>query len=177
MKIVKIVGMSALLLFLGMAAPSYAQDHPQESPAKPEEKPAKPEEKPKPQDSKTPPHDSARPQKEQPKEHPDNKDARPKDEHAKVDQGRADHNPHGGGRIPDEKFRASFGREHTFHVGHPEIVAGRPHFAYGGFSFVISEPWPAGWGYDDDVYIVDIDGAYYLLDLAHPGVQVALVIA
>ncbi|MFZ0886074.1 MAG: hypothetical protein WAN14_21915, partial [Candidatus Acidiferrales bacterium] len=83
---------------------------------------------------------------------------------------------HGGGhgRIPDDRFKAHFGREHHFHVGHPEIVEGHPHFSYGGYSFVIVQAWPADWGYDDDVYVVDDDGVYYLCDVAHPGVQLEL---
>jgi DNA mismatch repair ATPase MutL len=80
----------------------------------------------------------------------------------------------GGGRIPDDRFRAHFGREHHFHVGHPQIVEGRPHFEYGGYSFIIVQAWPADWGYDDDVYIVDDGGVYYLCDVAHPGVQLEL---
>ena len=79
----------------------------------------------------------------------------------------------GNGRIPDDKI-AHFGREHTFHVGHPVIVEGHPRFQYGGYSFVIAQPWPAGWGYNDDVYVVDVNGVYYLMDLAHPGVQLEL---
>jgi hypothetical protein len=79
-------------------------------------------------------------------------------------------------RIPDDKYRANFGREHTFHVGHPEVVSGRSRFSYGGYAFYYAEPWPSGWGYDDDVYVVDIDGTYYLMNAAHPGVQLALVI-
>lgn len=80
----------------------------------------------------------------------------------------------GHGRIPDDRFKAHFGREHHFHVGHPEIVEGHPHFSYGGDSFVIVQAWPADWGYDDDVYVVDDDGVYYLCDVAHPGVQLEL---
>ncbi|MFY9801954.1 MAG: hypothetical protein WA211_15445 [Candidatus Acidiferrales bacterium] len=84
---------------------------------------------------------------------------------------------HGGnGRIPDDRFKANFGREHHFHVGHPQVVEGRPRFSYGGYSFIIVQPWPAGWGYDDDVYIVDDGGVYYLCDLAHPGVQLELTV-
>ncbi len=80
----------------------------------------------------------------------------------------------GGGRIPDDRFRQHFGREHHFHVGHPQIVEGRPHFEYGGYSFIIVQAWPADWGYDDDVYIVDDGGVYYLCDVTHPGVQLEL---
>jgi hypothetical protein len=80
----------------------------------------------------------------------------------------------GGGRIPDDRYRAHFGREHHFHVGHPQIVEGRPHFEYGGYSFIIVQAWPADWDYDDDVYIVEDDGVYYLCDPAHPGAQLEL---
>jgi DNA mismatch repair ATPase MutL len=80
----------------------------------------------------------------------------------------------GGGRIPEDRYRAHFGREHHFHVGHPQIVEGRPHFEYGGYSFIIVQAWPADWGYGDDVYIVDDGGVYYLCDVAHPGVQLEL---
>lgn len=80
----------------------------------------------------------------------------------------------GNGRIPDDRFKAHFGREHHFHVGHPEIVGGRPQFAYGGYTFIILQAWPADWGYDDDVYVIDDGGVYYLCDVAHPGIQLEL---
>lgn len=87
----------------------------------------------------------------------------------------AEHSNGGGhGRIPDDRFKAHFGREHHFHVGHPEVVGGHPHFSYGGYSFVIVQAWPGDWGYDDDVYVVDDGGVYYLCDVAHPGVQLEL---
>jgi hypothetical protein len=79
-------------------------------------------------------------------------------------------------RIPDDKYRANFGREHTFHVGHPVQEGGHWRFAYGGYNFYYTQAWPAGWGYDDDVYVVDINGTYYLMNAAHPGVQLALVL-
>src|SRR5580698_9688566 len=79
-------------------------------------------------------------------------------------------------RIPEDKYRANFGREHTFHVGHPVNEGGRYRFAYGGYNFYYAQAWPAGWGYDDEVYVVEIDGVYYLEDVVHPGVQLALTI-
>jgi hypothetical protein len=79
-------------------------------------------------------------------------------------------------RIPDDKYREHFGREHTFHVGHPVAEGGRYRFAYGGYNFYYTQAWPAGWGYDDDVYVIEINGVYYLMNVAHPGVQLALVI-
>jgi hypothetical protein len=78
--------------------------------------------------------------------------------------------------IPDDKFRASFGREHKFKVSKPVIVDNRPQFQYSGYTFVIVDPWPVGWAYTDDCYIDFIDGEYFLFDLLHPGVQVALFV-
>jgi hypothetical protein len=180
MKIIKLIGTSVLTLLFGVAVPALAQE-PQDQPKdQPREKPKEqPKEKPKEQ-----PKEQPRSQQEpkNPKDNKDNRgDAAHRDEHAKADaghngeQGRnGEHGAQGHGRIPDDKFRAHFGREHTFHVGHPEVVGGQPHFSYGGYSFIIAQPWPAGWGYDDDVYIIDVDGVYYLVDLAHPGVQLTL---
>jgi flagellar motor protein MotB len=88
---------------------------------------------------------------------------------------RADHANGGGhGRVPDDRFKAHFGREHHFHIGHPEVVGGHPRFSYGGYSFIIVQAWPADWGYDDDVYVIDDGGVYYLCDVAHPGIQLEL---
>lgn len=82
----------------------------------------------------------------------------------------------GGNRIPDDKFRASFGREHRFVMQRPTIVDGRPRFQYGGYSFILVDAWPAGWAYTDPCYIDYIDGEYFLFDLAHPGVRIAIEI-
>jgi hypothetical protein len=79
-------------------------------------------------------------------------------------------------RIDDEHFRAHFGREHHFAVRHVEVVGGRPHFAYGGYNFEIAEPWPAGWAYTDNCYIDFVDGGYFLFNLKHPGVRVAVTV-
>ena len=79
-------------------------------------------------------------------------------------------------RIPDDKFKASFGRQHTFKVQRPTVVEGRPQFQYGGFTFFIQDAWPAGWAYTDDCYIDFIHGEYFLFDLAHPGVRIAIVV-
>lgn len=79
---------------------------------------------------------------------------------------------HEHGRIPDDKFRASFGREHTFHVERRDDRR----FQYGGYWFTYSQPWPVGWAYTDDVYVDFIDGQYYLIDAYHPGVRLLLVI-
>jgi hypothetical protein len=79
-------------------------------------------------------------------------------------------------RIDDAHFRAHFGREHHFAVRHVEIVEGRPRFAYGGYNFALVQAWPVGWAYTDDVYIDFIDGEYYLFNLRHPGVRIAVTV-
>jgi hypothetical protein len=80
------------------------------------------------------------------------------------------------GRIPDDKFRASFGRQHTFHPGRPTMVDNRPGFAYGGYTFELVDAWPAGWAYTDECYVDYIDGQYFLIDLLHPGMRIALFV-
>jgi hypothetical protein len=80
----------------------------------------------------------------------------------------------GGGRIPDDKFRSHFGRDHHFHVSRPTVVGGQPRFESGGFTFIIVDPWPVGWDYADDCYIDYVDGEYLLFDLAHPGASIVV---
>ena len=79
-------------------------------------------------------------------------------------------------RIPEEKFRASFGREHHFRVSQPVVVEGRPRFQYSGYWFEFIDTWPADWSYSDDCYLDYIDGQYYLIDLLHPGVRLAVIV-
>jgi outer membrane biosynthesis protein TonB len=88
------------------------------------------------------------------------------------DEQRNERSGGGHGRIPDDRFRASFGREHHFRVGHFD----NRRFQYGGYWFSFNEGWPVGWAYTDEFYIDFIDGQYYLIDLTHPGVQLLLVV-
>lgn len=85
---------------------------------------------------------------------------------------RNQHSDRGHGRIPDDRFRASFGREHHFRVEHVD----NRRFHYGGYWFTFNDVWPAAWLYTDDFYIDFIDGQYYLIDLTHPGIQLLLVV-
>jgi len=89
----------------------------------------------------------------------------------------------GGRRIPEEKFRASFGREHTFHVrpsggggGGQVRGGGGQRFQYGGYWFEYVEAWPGDWDYDDDFYVDYVDDEYYLYDLRHPGVRIVVIV-
>lgn len=80
------------------------------------------------------------------------------------------------GRIPEDRFRAQFGREHHFAMHRPEVVEGRPRFQYGGYNFVLVDPWPPAWAYSDDCYIDYVDGEYFLFDSRHPEARLALEI-
>jgi hypothetical protein len=39
---------------------------------------------------------------------------------------------------------------------------------------VFVDPWPAGWLVSDECYVDYVDGEYFLFDVLHPGVRVAL---
>jgi len=109
-------------------------------------------------------------------DHPrDDRDAKQEEHHddAKRDEAKRDEHVR---RIDDEHFRSHFGHDHHFAIRHVTMVGGRPHFAYGGYNFEIVDPWPAGWAYTDDCYIDYVDGGYFLFDLRHPGVRIAVTV-
>jgi hypothetical protein len=78
------------------------------------------------------------------------------------------------GRIPDDRYRAHFGRDHRFRMGHPKFVSGYNRFQYGGYWFGYNQPWPSGWYYTDDVYVEYVGGAYYMYNPRHPGIHITL---
>jgi outer membrane biosynthesis protein TonB len=82
--------------------------------------------------------------------------------------------PNNGGRIPGDRFRASFGSGHTFHVNRAEFARGSRRFQYGGFWFDMVNPWPVAWLYTDAVYVDYISGGYFLCDPVHPGVLLSI---
>jgi len=112
--------------------------------------------------------------------------------HSSFQQGRdrnwaADHRTwaqrggYGGSYIPQAAYGIYFGSAHSFHIGvMPVMYMGYPRFAYGGYSFMLLDPWPGSWQEDwyasDDVYIDYSDG-YYLHNRRYPGVQLAITIA
>jgi hypothetical protein len=61
----------------------------------------------------------------------------------------------------------------------PIIMMGYPRFQYGGFSFLLVDPWPEYWPEDwysrDDVYI-DYNNGYYLYNRRDPGVALAITV-
>jgi hypothetical protein len=82
-----------------------------------------------------------------------------------------------GMRIPEERFRASFGREHHFRVDRARIVnQAQPVFVYSGYSFELAEAWPAEWGFDDECYVDYVDNDYYLYDVYHPGIRILVFV-
>ena len=86
---------------------------------------------------------------------------------------------HGGGnygRISNASYSSHFGHEHSFHMGHPQMIGGYNRFQYGGYWFGYNQGWPAGWGYDDNVYVVYEGGGYFMYDLMHPGIHISLSI-
>ena len=79
-----------------------------------------------------------------------------------------------GGRIPDDRFRAHFGRDHGFRINRFTMVAGHRRFRYGGYWFGLFDPWPVGWYYTDEVYVDYYDGGYYLYNRRHPGIRISI---
>jgi hypothetical protein len=96
------------------------------------------------------------------------------DEHKAEEHHADEHRAKEHRRIADEHWRAHFGREHHFAVRHVEVVNGVRRFDYSGYHFGLVEPWPAGWGYNDDVYIDLVGDQYYLFNVRHPGVRIAV---
>jgi hypothetical protein len=88
-----------------------------------------------------------------------------------------------GYRIPDDRYRGYFGPDHAFRIySYPVVVVGGyPRFQYGGFWFMLVDPWPEYWSNDwyenDDVYIYYSNDGYYLHNRRHPGVGIAISIS
>jgi Ni/Co efflux regulator RcnB len=80
------------------------------------------------------------------------------------------------GRIPDDRYRAHFGREHRFRVTHVRVVEGYHRFAYGGYTFGYAQPLPRDWRRDDDVYVEYVNGGYFLCNQRRPGLRISLTI-
>jgi hypothetical protein len=183
------VNVAILSLLVGSAAAAYAQE---EKPQ--EEKPARQEEAkptPKANEAKPPRQEEVKPQQDKQQDKQMEKMGKQEEKREKPAQertneqampNRQDHPEQAharpasrGGHIPDDKFRASFGRGHTF-TAKTVIVEGRPQFQYSGYSFQLVDAWPVGWAYTDDCYIDFIDGEYFLFDLLHPGIRVAVFV-
>ncbi len=169
MRLIGIISTAVLSLTLGVAAPAFAQEqHEQEEQkAKPaqEEKKAQPEKA-----TKQAEKPAAQPEKNTKQE-----EKSAQQQHTQQAQPEKQAQHAAGGRIPDDRFKANFGREHTFHVSQGDYSNHR--FQYGGYSFGFVDPWPSNWLYTQDVFVIEIDGVYYLCNAMYPGVNITLSFA
>lgn len=178
MKLIGAISTAVLSLTLGVGIPAYAQqeqhDQQQENKDKPSQErekkaqPAKQEEKGARQD-KNNQQEEKRAQQQDKNTKQEEKNAQ-QQQHAQPAQ-RVGNN--GGGRSPDDRYRANFGREHSFRVNQGDYDRDR-RFQYGGYWFGFVDPWPSNWLYTQDVFVVEIDGVYYLCNASYPGVNIAL---
>ena len=146
MKLAGVIGTAILSLTLGASSAAYAQDqHDQQEDQKDKsaEKKAQPEKPAKQEQQRAP---EAKPEKQE--------------QHTSA------------GRIPANRYKANFGREHTFRVSQGEYSSGR--FQYGGYWFGFGGAWPSNWLYTQDVYVIEIDGIYYLCNPMYPGVNLVI---
>jgi hypothetical protein len=176
MKLTRIVRILLLISLLGPAAFLYAQD--QRDDAKPPQEPRPEATKPAGNEVDPPRQDEAKPPKQDDVKPPREESKPTNQENPKQAERAQQSSPHAqlSGRIPDDKFRAHFGRQHTLVINRPTVVEGQPRFQYSGYWFTIVDPWPVGWAYTDQCYIDYIDGEYFLFDLLHPGVRIALTV-
>ncbi len=175
MNLIGLFGTAVLSLTL-FVAPMYAQEqHEQkEEQAKPaqEEKKAEPAKKAEQEKSAKPEEKGAQQQEKNNKQEMNNKQEEKTAQEQHAQQGKTEQHA-AGGRIPAERYKANFGREHTFHVSQAEYNGGR-RFQYGGYWFGFADPWPSNWLYTQDVFVVEINGMYFLCNPMYPGVNIAL---
>jgi hypothetical protein len=182
MRALRFLNLMILSTLVGCCALAFAQDEKRQDDKPAQQEDVKPQPK---QDDAKPMHqDEAKPSKDEKQEMKQDQKRDEKVSHDQATPEKQDHaamqgnnaHPAGkGGHIPDDKFKAHFGHGHTFRA-QTVIVAGQPQFQYGGYSFQLVDAWPAGWAYTDDCYIDYIDGEYFLFDLLHPGVRIAVFV-
>jgi hypothetical protein len=182
-------------LFLGSVlalaiagSPLLARQEPQDDKDKPKQE--EPKAKPKPEDKdKAKPRQEPQPKPDEKQQQKTDKERQKQDERQQQEANRptqqrqnapqaaagnreqAQRGHERGQRIPEEKYRASFGREHRFHVHH-----GEQRFQNGGFWFEVVQPWPAAWVADDDCYVEEDGDEYFLVDMLHPDLRVEIVV-
>jgi hypothetical protein len=82
----------------------------------------------------------------------------------------------GVGLMPNYRYRSHFGQEHKFHLS-PTVYGKDRRFQYGGYSFGFVDEWPTNWRSTEDVFVIQIEGGYYLCNSTYPGVNIPLNIA
>ena len=161
MKLAGAISTAVLTLSLGIGIPAYAQQEPHDQQEENKDKPAQEKEK------------KAQPEKPAVKQ--EEKNNKPEERNAQQ-QGKPQQNEQHAttGRIPADRYKANFGREHHFRVSEGDYRNHR--FQYGGYSFGFVDAWPSNWLYTQDVYVVEINGVYYLCNASYPGVNLTLSI-
>ena len=186
MRALRFLSLAILLTLVATSISMFAQDDKQQEAKPPRQEEPRPDAK---QDEMKPPaHDEAKPPKEerqdkqvQKEQKQDEKQSRDQMKDNKDNHPMAQQETHGrpagkSAHIPDEKFHSNFGRGHKFVVQRTTISGGQSGFVYGGYSFAFVDAWPPDWAYTDDCYVDYIDGEYFLFDLMHPGVRIALFV-
>jgi DNA mismatch repair ATPase MutL len=199
MKLIGAISTAVLSLTLGVGIPAYAQqdqhDQQEEQKAKPaqDEKKAQPEKSAKPeeknaQQDKNNAQEGKNAQQQDKNNKQEEKSAQQQDKNTKQEEKNAQqqdrnnlqeqrnaqqqHAGNNGGRIPDDRYKANFGQEHRFRVSQADYRDRR--FQYGGYWFGFEGVWPSNWLYTQDVFVVEINGVYYLCNASYPGVNIAL---
>src|SRR5581483_5968456 len=142
MKLTAVLNTAILFLLSGAIVPAYPQER--EEGKRPEEKQQQARPAHRQQEAKPPERQTQQIQRQQPakttqqqQQHAARRQqAQPAQqqqrgqEHQRASQSQpaADH-----GRVPEDRFRASFGRGHTFHVNRSEFANGSRRFQYGGY--------------------------------------------
>jgi hypothetical protein len=169
MKLVGAISTAVLSLSLGVGIPAYAQQEQHEQQEENKDKPAQEKEK------KAQPEKSAKPAEKNARQQ--EKNAKPEEKNGQEQRARQSKPEQkeehaGGGRIPADRYKANFGREHSFRVSAGDYRNHR--FQYGGYWFGFQSEWPSNWLYTQDVYVVEINGVYYLCNASYPGVNLML---
>jgi len=203
MKLIGIVSTAVLSLAIAAPVYAQQEQHDQEEQKdKPAEKKAQPEKSAKPEEKSAQPEKNAKPEEKSARQPEQNakpeekraqqpeKNAKPEERNAQQQDQEKNNKPeqrnaqqqakpqeqhasgNGGGRIPDDRYKANFGQQHTFRVSQGDY--NNHQFQYGGYSFAFVGAWPSNWLYTQNVYVIDIDGVYYLCNPMYPGVNIAL---
>jgi outer membrane biosynthesis protein TonB len=203
MKLIGIVSTAVLSLAIAAPVYAQQEQHDQEEQKdKPAEKKAQPEKSAKPEEKSAQPEKNAKPEEKSARQPEKNakpeeksaqqpeKNAKPEERNAQQQDQEKNNKPeqrnaqqqakpqeqhasgNGGGRIPDDRYKANFGQQHTFRVSQGDY--NNHQFQYGGYSFAFVGAWPSNWLYTQNVYVIDIDGVYYLCNPMYPGVNIAL---
>ncbi len=167
MKLIGVISTAVLCLTLGAAALVYAQEQHEQQ----EEQKAKPTQDEKKAQPAKPAQQEEKNTKPEEKSAQQEKNTKPEEKTAQQAKPAAPAKT-AAGRIPDDRYKANFGREHTFHVTQGDY--GNRRFQYGGYWFGFAGAWPGNWLYTQNVYVVEINGVYYLCNPMYPGVNVEL---